>query len=208
MVFSDLFKKFIKTEPVRAVHQRSSTLPDHVSRAREAALEFQAILKAKMVAADGSLHAGTMLCAAAWLTGTSLHRSFRFREETAPGAIVKSNEVNATWEGLMHLFEQYNFQRADIPVGRLIVSAMTTPDFHTPRLEMTYVQNELEGRYQAVMKKHGFGYLEGARVGILLCSMLIRQYHIAGIIDPEPATGLVAEKVLEAAKTVPPPLKH
>ena len=208
MLFSDLFKRFVKTEPVAAVHPSPSALPDHLSRAREAALEFLAILRAGMVASDGSLHAGTMLCAAAWLTGTSLYRSFRFREDSAPGTIIKSNEVNATWEGLMHLLEQYNLHGANIPVGRLILAGMAVPDFHQPQVELPYVQNELQSKYNAVMKKHGFGYLDGARVGIMICSILIQQYHTAGVIASEPAAGIIAERVLQAAKTVPPPLVH
>jgi hypothetical protein len=52
---------------------------------------------------------------------------------------------------------------------------MAAREFNQPQVEMLYVQSELEGRYNAVMKKHGFGYLEGARVGILLCTILIEQ---------------------------------
>jgi hypothetical protein len=85
---------------------------------------------------------------------------------------------------------------------------MAAREFNQPQVEMLYVQSELEGRYNAVMKKHGFGYLEGARVGILLCTILIEQYHSAGIVDLEPAAGIVAAKILEAAKTVPAALKN
>jgi hypothetical protein len=171
-------------------------------------MEFLSILKPKLIAADGSLHAGTMLSAAAWLTGTSLYRSFGFKSEAPSGSIVQSNEVNTTWEGLVYLLEQYNFQRMDIPVGHLMMAAMTLPDFHQPEVEMLYVQSELEGTYNAVMKKHGFGYLDGARVGIMLCSILIEQYRGARIIEPEAAAGIVAERVLEAAKATPPLLEQ
>lgn len=203
----DLFKKFIQKEPAE-VQNPSLPLPDHLQRAREAALEFLSILKTKLVASDGSLHAGTMLAAAAWLTGTSLYRSFGFKGESPSGSIIKSNEVNATWEGLIHLLEQYNFQRTDIPVGRLMMAAMGAHDRLQPEVQMLYVQSELQGRYNSVMKKHAFGYLDGARVGIILCSILIQQYHTARIIDPEAASGLVAAKILEAAKTIPPPLEN
>ena len=208
MQFSDLFQKFTRTEPVKAIQRGPNLIPDHLSRARGAAREFLSILKTEMIDRDGSLHAGTMLCAAAWLTGTSLYRSFHFREDSPSGTIVKSNEVNTTWEGLMYMLEQYSFHRAGIPIGRLIRGAMALPELHRPRVEMLYIQRELQERYNAVMKKHGFGYLDGARVGIVLCSILIEQYHAGGILDSEPAVGLVAEKVLEAAKTIPPPLKN
>jgi hypothetical protein len=202
----DLFKKLPKQEQVAV--RRDSSLPDHLKRTREAALEFLSILDIKLASSDGSLHAGTMLSAAAWLTGTSLYRSFGFKEDAPSGSIIRSNEVNATWEGLMHLLEQYSFQRTDIPVGRLMMAATGAPDCLRPQVEMLYVQSELQDRYNAVMKKHGFGYLEGARVGIILCSILIQQYHAARIIEPETAVGLVAEKALEAARTIPSPLEH
>lgn len=207
MLFSHLLKKFNKSPSV-LVEAKPSSLPDHLKRAREAALEFLSVMKTHLAAADGSLHAGTMLCAAAWLTGTSLYRSFRFKGESAPGSVIQSNEINMTWEGLIHLLEQYSFHKADIPVGHLMMAAMAAPDLHQPQVEMLYVQKELQGKYNAVMKKHGFGYLDGARVGIMLCSILIQQYGAARVIDPEPAAGLVAEKVLAAAKTIPPPLGH
>ncbi|HSL42247.1 MAG TPA: hypothetical protein VK897_02370 [Anaerolineales bacterium] len=206
MVLSDIFRKFTKKEPAQVYNTPSSA--DHLGRARQAALEFLSILEGQLAASDGSLHAGTMLAAAAWLTGTSLYRSFNFKEDSPSGTVIKSNEVNASWEGLIYLLEQHTFKKADIPIGYLILSSMGARDFRQPQVEMLYVQSELQARYNAVMKKHGFGYLDGARAGIVLCSLLIQQYHAAKIIDLEPAAGIVAEKILEAAKTVPPALKH
>jgi hypothetical protein len=206
VALSDIFRKFSKKEPAQ-VHNTSSSA-DHLGRARLAALELLSILETQLAASDGSIHAGTMLAAAAWLTGTSLYRSFHFQGDAPSGTIIKSNEVNATWEGLIYLLEQYTFKKADIPIGYLILSSMGARDFRQPRVEMLYVQSELQGTYNAVMKKHSFGYLDGARAGIILCSILIQQYHAAKIIELEPAVGIVAEKILEAAKTVPPALKH
>ena len=40
-----------------------------------------------------------------------------------------------------------------------------------------------------------------------LCTTLIQQYQGAQIIDSRAAAGIVADKVLEAARTVPPPIK-
>jgi hypothetical protein len=207
MALSDLFRKIPKKKQV-AVHNHSSSVPDHVQRARQAALEFLAILEVKLAASDASLQAGSMLSAAAWLTGTSLYRSFNFKDDSAPGTMIKANEVNTTWESLMYQLEHYNFHRADIPVGRLIMAGMGASDFYTPQVEMFQVQKELQDKYNAVMKKHGFGYLDGARAGIVLCSLLIQQYHAARVLDPETAAGIVAERVLEAARTVPPSLSR
>lgn len=205
MALSDIFRRLTKSEPAQAQDISSS---DHLARARSAALEVLSILQRELAAADGSLHAGTMLAAAAWLTGTSLYRSFNFPDQSGSGTVIKSNEVTTIWEGLISLLEQHTFKKTDIPVGYLILSTMGTRALHQPQVEMLYVQTELQARYNAVMKKCGFGYLDGARAGVLLCSMLIQQYHAARIIEPEPAAGLVAEKILEAARTVPPALKH
>lgn len=202
MLFSDFFKK-TRTEPER-VSAASPALPDHLHKAREAAMEVLALLKAP----GGSTDAATMLCAAAWLSGTSLYRSFGFRDDSLSVTTTHANEIQTTWQGLMQLLKQYTFQKSDIPVSRLIVAGMSDSDFHTPKMGRLDVQRRLQAQYNRVMKKYGFGYLEGARVGILLCSMLIQQYHAACIVDSETAAGIVAERVLEAARTVPPPLEH
>ena len=199
------------TNPFKKPSQKVSVpenvaLPEKVKKARETALEFLPILKANLVLADGSLHAGSMLSAAAWLTGTSLYRSFGFQRKDPPGTIIKSDEVNKEWESLMFLLEQYNFQKADIPAGRLILAAMAAPDHFKPQVEMSRVQTELHWQFNEVLKKHDFNDLDGTRVGIILCTILIQQYKGAGIIDPYAAAGIVAQGVLEAAKTVPPPL--
>jgi hypothetical protein len=58
------------------------------------------------------------------------------------------------------------------------------------------------------MKKHGLDYLEGARAGMILCSIVFHYHCIANKdIDPYVATGIVAMGVIEGAKTSPIPLK-
>jgi len=186
--------------------EKDDALPEKVKKARQAALEFLPVLKGKLVLPDGSLHSGTMLSAAAWLTGTSLHRAFNINTKEAPGTIIKSDAINKEWENLMFLLEQYNFEKADIPVGRLMLAAMAAPDFFKSKIDMPIIQSELQGTFNAMMQKNGFDYLESTRVGIILCTILIQQYKGTGIIDPHVAAGIVAQGVLEAAKTVPPPL--
>jgi len=186
----------------------SSDLPEKLKKGRNAATEFIPVLQAKLVSPDGRVHAGTILSAAAWLTGTSLYRAFHPKDDIPPGTTIKSNEANKEWESLMYLFEQYNFQKADIPVGHLILAALAAGDTHKPRVEMSYVQKELQEKYNAVMKKHGFEYLDGARAGVVVCSILFQHYStVAKDIDPNVAAGIVAQGILEAAKTAPPPLK-
>lgn len=203
MSFADLFKK--STKPGSGGKSDPGT--EQLQRAQQATLEFLPILKAKYAAPDGILHAGTMLSASAWLTGTSLYRSFHFTHNDPPGTVIKADEINKAWESLVFMMEQYIFERADIPVGRLVLAAMEAPDFFKPQVEMLRVQSDLQGEYNAVMKKHGLDYSDGARAGIVLCTSFVQQYHLAKIIDARASAGIVAQGVLEAAKTVPPPLK-
>ena len=181
---------------------------EKLKKGRAAAIEFIPILRNKVAARDGSVHAGTILSAAAWLTGTSLYRAFQFKDDLPPGTTIKSEEVNKEWESLMNLFEQLNFQKADIPVGLLILAALADGDTHKPQVEMSYIQKELQNQYNGLMKKYGFKDLDAARAGVVLCSILV-QYHSATLkeIDPYVAAGIIAQGIIEAAKTVPPPLK-
>lgn len=180
---------------------------EKLKKGRSAAIELIPVLRNK-VAANGSIHAGTILSAAAWLTGTSLYRAFHVKDDLPPGTTIKSNEVNKEWESLMNLFEQLNFQKADIPVGHLILAALADGDTHKPQVEMSYIQKELQDQYKGLMKKYGFKGLDEARAGVVLCSILF-QYHSTTLkeIDPYVAAGIVAQGIIEAAKTVPPPMR-
>ena len=206
MILSNLSEKNLKTGPVE-IKEDSLFVQEELRNGHEAALEFLSILNTKLVASDGTPHAGTILSAAAWLTGTSLNQSFQERDKSFPGTIVTPQDVNREWENLVYLLEEYNFQRADIPVGRLVLAAMGAPHSFKPQAEMLFVRSEFQEQYNVVMKKHGFDSLEGARVGILLCSILIQQYSRAGMIDTDAATGLAAQGIFEAATVVPPALK-
>lgn len=76
-------------------------LPEKIKRAREAASEFIPVLRNQLTSPDGSIHAGTILSAAAWLTGTSLYRAFHPNDDVPPGTVIKSSEINKEWESLM-----------------------------------------------------------------------------------------------------------
>jgi hypothetical protein len=181
---------------------------EKLKKGRTVAVELIPILRNKLAARDGSVHAGTILSAAAWLTGTSLYRAFYLKDDLPPGTTIKSDEVNKEWESLMNLFEQLNFQKANIPVGHSILAALADGDTHKPQVAMSYIQKELQDQYNRLMKKHGFNYLDAARAGVVLCSVLF-QYHSTTLkeIDPYVTAGIVAQGIIEAAKTVPPPLR-
>ena len=206
MLLSYAYRKSAGKDPA-SLQEESPRLAEEFRRGRAAAEEILPLLKTKLAAPDGRLHAGTALSAAAWLTGTSLYRSFHCREDLRPGTAITPDEANREWERLIYLLEEYNFQKSDIPVGRLVLAAMAAPPFFKPQVEMLQVQSALQEQYNAVMMKRGFDYREGARVGVILCSILIQQYSGAGIIDLDAAAGLAAQRIFEAARSVPPPLK-
>jgi hypothetical protein len=82
------------------------------------------------------------------------------------------------------------------------------PEGDKPLMELAQVQEAYQVEYDKVMKKHGLDYLEGARAGMILCSIVFN-YHCGSNkdIDPYVATGIVAMGVVEGAKTSPQPLK-
>jgi hypothetical protein len=203
MSFLDLFKKSTKKESAG----KTSPETEKFTRAQEAVREFLPILKAKYIAPDKSLHAGTMLSASAWLTGTSLYRSFGFIHTDPPGTVIQADQINKEWESLLFMLEGYIFGKADIPVGHLMMAALAAPGFFKPQVDLLRVQTDLQEQYNSVMAKHGFDYLDGARAGVILCCAFIQQYDGAKIIDKTASSGIVAQAILEAAKTVPPPLR-
>jgi hypothetical protein len=203
MSFFDQFKRSTQKDSAG----KTSPETEKFARAQEAVREFLPILKAKYIAPDRSLHAGTMLSASAWLTGASLYRSFGFTHTDPPGTVIKADQINKEWESLLFMLEGYIFGKADIPVGHLMMAAQAAPEFFQPKVDMLRVQTDLQDQYNAVMKKQGFDYLDGARAGIVLCCAFIQQYDGAKIIDKTASSGIVAQAILEAAKTVPPPLR-
>jgi hypothetical protein len=199
MILSNLSEKTLKAVYVE-IKEDSLFIHDQLRKGHEAALEILSLLNEKFVASDGTPDAGTILSAAAWLTGTSLYQSFQDKGGSLPGTTVLSQDMNREWETLVYLLENYNFQRADIPVGRVVLAAMAAPPFFKPKVAMCYVQSELQEQYNTVMKEHGFDAREGAHVGVILCSILIQEYSRAGMIDTDAATGVVAQGIFEAAR--------
>ena len=205
MLLSYIYRKFAGKDSA-SLQEDSPARPEEFRKGRAAAEEILPLLKKKLATPDGRLHAGTALSAAAWLTGTSLYRSFHGGREDQSDTLLKSEKVNQEWERLVYLLEEYNFQKADIPVGRLVLAAMGAPAFFRPQAALPDVQSELQEPYHAVLRKHGFDDREGARVGVILCSLLIQQYSGARIIDADAAAGIVAQGIFEAASAAPPPL--
>lgn len=202
MPLSDLFKKSPKKEPMK---DDSLFSPEMQKKRYDAAMEFLKSFQERMPLVNGKPHAGTVLSTAARIAGTSLYRSMNYKNNAAPGTVVLSNEVNEAWPQLMNLFAFYCKQNGFDVMSKPLVTKF--PEQDTPRMSIEQVQREYQDQYNEIMKKHGLDYLNGARAGMVVCSMIF-QYHCTAAkdIDPYVATGIVAMGVVEGAKTAPPPL--
>jgi hypothetical protein len=212
MPFSDLFKKQPKKEPVQEQINRAikpstdETFLSHEMQKKrhEAALEFLKAFEERIPLVDGKPHAGTVLAVGARLAGTSLFR-FVNQKEFTQGVVVLSEEINQAWPQLMNLFALYCNQNGVDIMSKPMVTKF--PEKDKPRLEIEEVLAEYQDQYHEIMKKHGLDYLNGARAGMIICSILF-EYHTKKVkdIDPFIAAGIVAMGIVEGAKTAPPKL--
>ena len=202
MPLFDLFKKSPPKEPVKDDPFGS---PEMQKKRYDAALEFLKVFQERMPLVGGKPHAGTVLAVAARLAGTSLYRSLNGKNDVTPGVVVLSNEVNEAWPQLMNLFAFYCKQNGFDVMSKPM--ATTFPKQDEPLMTVEQVQQEYQDQYNEVMRKYGLSYLDGARAGMIVCSIIF-QFHrtIAKDIDPHVATGIVTMGVVEGAKTAPPPL--
>ena len=199
MPLSDLFKKSPKKEPAREDPFGS---PEMQKKRYEAAMDFLNVFQERIPLVNGRPHAGTVLAVAARLAGTSLFRSLNKRDVT-PGMIVLSEEVNQVYPQLLNLFAFYCKKMGmDVMLQSLVTQF---PEKDKPLMKTDQVLAEYQDQYHAVMKKHGLDYLDGARAGMIFCSMIF-QFHCAREkdIDPSVATGIIATGLVEGAKTAPP----
>jgi len=211
MPFSDLFKKPSPKETEKIPAKKASNPPtdDFMSpemqkKRYDAALEFLQAFQERMPLVGGKPHAGTVLAVAARLAGTSLFRSLNYQKDVTPGVVVLSEEVNQAWPQLMNLFAFYCKQNGvDVKAKPMVTNF---PEKDKPLMTVEQVFHEYQDQYHQIMKKYGLDYLEGARAGMVVCSIIF-EYHKIKDIDPYVATGIVTMGVVEGAKTAPPPLK-
>jgi hypothetical protein len=212
MPLSGLFKKSPKKEPVKTTASmaakpstdESFLSPEMQKKRYDAALEFLKAFQEKMPLVAGKPHPGTVLAIAARLAGTSLYRSLNYKNEAAPGVVVLSNEVNDAWPQLMNLFAFYCKQNGINVTAKPMVTKF--PDKDKPLMSVEQVLEEYQDQYHEIMKRHGLDYLNSARAGIVVASIIFQYHHKAKDIDPDVAAGIVAMGIVEGAKTAPPPL--
>ncbi len=206
MPISDLFKKSPKQEPpIQSSQEDVSDSPELQKQRYDAALGFLKIFQERMPLLNGKPHAGTVLAVAARLAGTSLYRSMNYKHEASPGVIVLSEEVNEAWPQLLNLFAYYCKKNGIDITSRPMITKF--PDRDNPLMTVEEVIQEYQDHYYEVMQKHKLDYLNSARAGIIVSSIVF-QYHCISHkdIDPYVAAGIVAMGIVEGAKTTPPPL--
>lgn len=205
MPLSDLFNRSPKKEPEKPAKDESLVSPEMQKKRYDAAMEFIKIFQERMPLAGGKPHAGSVLAVAGRLAGTSLYRAINKDQNITPGVVVLSDEVNEAWPQLMNLFAFYCKQNGFDVMSKPMVTAF--PEKDKPGLTVDQVLQEYQDTFHQVTKKHGLDYLNGARAGMVVASIVF-QYHCKSVkdIDPFVATGIVAMGVVEGAKTAPPPL--
>jgi len=201
MPLSDLFKKSPKKEPPA---ENPLGTPEMQKKRYEAAMDFVKELQEKIPLVGGKPHAGTVLAVAARMAGTSLYRSMNYSHAAAPGTVVLSEEVNQAWPPLMDLFAFYCKQNGIDVMAKPVITKFAEKD--KPLMTVEQIQAEYQDQYNEIMKKHELDYLNGARAGMIVASIVF-QYHCMKIkdIDPYVATGIIAMGIVEGAKTTPPP---
>jgi hypothetical protein len=199
MPLFDLFKKSPKQEPAQTTASKamkpstdeSFFSPEMQKKRYDAAMEFIKIFQERIPLVGGKPHAGTVLAVAARLAGSSLFRALNTDANIAPGTVVLSEEVNEAWPQLMNLFAFFCKQNGMDVMSKPFVTQF--PEQDKPRMGVEEVLAEYQDQYHEIMKKHGLDYLNGARAGMVICS-LVFQYHCknARDIDPHVGTGIIA----------------
>lgn len=213
MSLFDLFKKSPKKEPEKTTASKAAKpstdetfmSPEMQKKRYDAAMEFLKAFQEKMPLVGGKPHAGTVLAVAARLAGTSLYRALNSKTNVEPGTVVLSEEVNQAWPQLANLFAFYCKQNGVDVLAKPMVT--TFPEKDKPLMSVDQVLGEYQDQYHEIMKKHGLDYLNSARAGMVVASIIFKYHHKAGEIAPDVAAGLVAMGIVEGAKTAPPPLK-
>ena len=210
MPLSDLFKKSPKKEPARDSSKSFSkddslVSPEMQKKRYDAAMEFLKVFQEKIPLVSGKPHAGTVLAVPARLAGSSLYRSLNSKKDIASGVIVLSNEVEEAWPQLMNLFTFYCKQnKIDIMAKPLVTKF---PEQDKPRMTVEQVLAEYQEQFLEIMQRHGLDYLNGARAGVVICSIVFLHHcTVTKDIDPYVAAGIVAMGIVEGAKTAPPPI--
>lgn len=205
MSLFDFFKKPDKKKQQNTAQQSGTdnpfSSPEQNKKRYEAAMDFLQFFQEKTPLLDGRPHAGTVLSVGARLAGTCLFRAIN-KKDVKPGVVVLSEEVNTAYPQLLNMFAYFCKENGTDVMAKPLVKDI--PEQDKPLMDLAQIQTEYQNEYNRIMEKHGLDYLESARAGMVVCSMLFNYHCIKNKdIDPYVATGIVAMGVVEAAKTSP-----
>jgi len=78
----------------------------------------------------------------------------------------------------------------------------------TSKKTLPQIQEQLQERYNEIMREHGFNYVEGAKTGAVVCALLVKVYALRRKdLEPKMAASIVSMGFVEGSKTAPAPLK-
>lgn len=202
MPLFDFFKKSNKKDKSESPTKDNSLgSPEMQKKRYEAAMEFLQLFQNKTPLLNGRPHAGTVMSIPARLAGTSLFRAIN-KKEFDPNVVVLSDDVNEAYPQLLNMFAFYCKQNGMDVMAKPLVTEI--PEGDKPLMDLAQVQENYQDEYNEIMKKHGLDYLEGARAGMVVCSMVFNYHCVKNKdIDPYVANGIVAMGVVEGAKTSP-----
>jgi hypothetical protein len=207
MSLFNFFKKPSKIEAPSQSPEMDKDLmsPEMQKKRYEAAMEFVKELQEKIPLVGGKPHAGTVLAIASRIAGTNLYRAMNYKHDVKPGTVVLSEEVNQAWPQLMNQFAFYCKQNGIDVMSKPPITEFPQKD--KPLMTVEQVQLEYQDQYDTIMKKYGLDYLNAARAGMVVSSIVF-QFHCTSAKDIEPriGAGIIAMGIVEGAKTAPPPL--
>lgn len=188
--------------------QKQSQQADSVEimkRRQQAAIEVLGIFQENFPTTFES-HPASVLFAGSWLAGTSLYRSLGYDHNAVPGTIILSEKANEEWPKLGNLYLHVIRQDGVRLDPKELV--LNIPQEYKSKKDILKIQELFQEPYNAIMRKHGFNYLEGAQVGVFVCAILTK-FHCVTHKDLELklAAGIVSMGFVEGAKTCPFPLK-
>ena len=170
-------------------------------RRQAAALEVVAMLEDQLDTWFES-SAASLLRACAWLAATSLYRSFASGTNLEPGAPVLSDKSNEEGLKMLKVF-MFLVDKDGIQLKPDDFAAELPAELK-PRKNILEVQARFQERYNEIMQRHQFDYLEGAKTGAVACARLLKLHCLnRSDLEPRMAASIVSSGFVEGVKTAP-----
>jgi hypothetical protein len=146
--------------------------------------------------------AASLLRACAWLAGTSLFRSFGFDRKLEPGSPVLSDKSNTEGMKMLKVF-MFLIDQDGIKL-KPDDFAVSIPADKRSTKSILQVQEHFQDRYNDIMRRHDFDYVEGAKTGAVACARLVKLHCLnRSDLEPSLAATIVTMGFVEGAKTAP-----